>query len=187
MQHAVHAETGKPFEEIIQASKVHDIIVIGQRTSFRSGSGEETVDTLHRIMERGLTPVVALPKEPRDVRHVIVTYDGSLQSARAIQMYLMLGVWDDCQTALLTVNDDADEGAELLDSMRGYFASYGVDADTVVAPGNPRDSILSQAREREADLLVIGAYGRNRLTSFFVGSTARAIVADAGIPLFLYH
>jgi nucleotide-binding universal stress UspA family protein len=187
VQHAVHAETGKPFEEIIQASKYHDVIVIGQRTSFRYGSGDETGDTLHRIMERGLTPVVALPKEARDVRKVLVAYDGSLQSARAIQMYLMLGVWDDCETTLITVNDDADAGAELLDDMRGYFSSYGVEAGTVVSEGDPTDAILSHIRESGVDLLVMGAYGRNRLTSFFVGSTTRAVVDAADIPVFLYH
>jgi len=133
VQHAVHAETGKPFEEIIHASKYHDVIVIGQRTSFRYGAGDETGDTLHRIMERGLTPVVALPKQPREVGKVLVTYDGSLQSARAVQMFLMLGVWDDCETTLITVNDDADAGAEMLDDMRAYFGSYGVDADTIAA------------------------------------------------------
>ena len=138
-------------------------------------------------MERGLTPVVALPKEPRDVGKVLVAYDGSLQSARAIQMYLMLGVWDECETTLITVNDDADAGAELLDDMRGYFASYGVDADTVVSSGGPTDAILAHLRESRADLLVMGAYGRNRLTTFFVGSTTRAVVHDAGVPVFLYH
>ncbi|MBT5710112.1 universal stress protein, partial [Candidatus Poribacteria bacterium] len=66
--HTIHAETGKPFEEIIEASKYHDVIVIGQRTAFRYGAEEETGDTLNRILEHGLTPVVALPAEPRDIR-----------------------------------------------------------------------------------------------------------------------
>jgi nucleotide-binding universal stress UspA family protein len=185
--HAVHAETGKPFEEIIEASKYHDVIVIGQRTAFRYGAEEETGDTLHRILERGLTPVVALPEEPRDIRKVLVTYDDSLQSARAIQMFLMLGIWDHCETTIISVTDDAEDGDRLLESCRDYFASYGVQADAVRAEGRPSAAILDHIRENGTDLLVMGAYGRNRLTNFFVGSTTRAIVQDAGIPIFLYH
>lgn len=187
VRHAVYAGTGKPFEEIIEASKYHDVIIIGHRTAFRYGAGEETGDTLHRILERGLTPVVALPAEPRDIRNVLVAYDGSLQSARAIQMFLMLGIWARCDTTILTVSDDPAEGDRLLTDMQDYFASYAVDAAVVRATGRPADAILDQIARTEADLLVMGAYGQKRLASFFVGSVTKAIVEDARIPVFLYH
>ncbi|MBT5710357.1 universal stress protein, partial [Candidatus Poribacteria bacterium] len=114
-------------------------------------------------------------------------YDDSLQSARAIQMFLMLGIWDECETTLITVTDDADDGDRLLESLRDYCASYGVPANVVRAEGRPSAAILGHIRENDTDLLVMGAYGRNRLTNFFVGSTTKATVQDAGIPIFLYH
>ncbi len=185
--YALHAETGKPFEEILEASKYHDVIVIGQRTSFCYGARDETGDTLHRVLERGLTPVVAMPTECRDIGKVLVAYDGSLQSARAVQMFLMLGVWAHCETTIMTVSDDPAHGDHLLAAMQDYFASYAVEASVVRAEGRPSNSILDQVERTGADLLVMGAYGQKRLASFFVGSTTKAVVEDAAIPVFLYH
>lgn len=114
-------------------------------------------------------------------------YDGSLQSARAIQMFLMLRVWAHCETTIMTVSDDPTDGDGLLAAMQEYFASYAVEAAVVRAEGRPSDAILDQVQRTGADLLVMGAYGQKRLASFFLGSTTKAVVEDAGIPVFLYH
>ena len=46
INYAVHADTGRPFEEIIEESKYHDFLVLGQKTFFRYNVADEPGNTL---------------------------------------------------------------------------------------------------------------------------------------------
>jgi nucleotide-binding universal stress UspA family protein len=48
-----------------------------------------------------------------------------------------------------------------------------------VVEGNPRDAILDEAREWNADLIVVGSHGYGRLKRMMLGSVAGAVVANA--------
>lgn len=55
----------------------------------------------------------------------------------------------------------------------------------VVTVGMPAHEILRVARERRADLIVMGARGPNPIDALFFGSTARGVVRDAPCPVLM--
>ena len=59
----------------------------------------------------------------------------------------------------------------------------GVKVTRVVRDGQPRAEIVDAARERGADLVVVGAHARGRLARFIVGSTAEWVVRHAHCPV----
>lgn len=187
VSYTLHADTGTPFEEIIEESKYHDFIVIGQKTFFNHNMADEPGDTLDRILRRGITPVFAVPERVDEVKKVLVAYDNSIQSARAIQIFLLLGIWTQCPITLINVNDDADAGNEVLNSLGEYFESYGVQPEKACLKGKPDSVITSYVHDNQIDLLVMGAYGRNNLRSFFFGSVTKGLIENTNIPLFIYH
>ncbi|MCZ6681008.1 MAG: universal stress protein [Candidatus Poribacteria bacterium] len=187
INYAVHADTGRPFEEIIEESKYHDFLVLGQKTFFRYNVADEPGDTLDRILTRGLTAVLTVPDQVREIRNVLVAYDDSVQATRTIQMFLLLGIWNQCQITLLNVNEDLNQGNELLDRLRDYFGSYGIEPEKVCLTGKSDAVLLSYINEHNIDLLVMGAYGKTRVVNFFFGSVTKSILEKADIPLFLYH
>ena len=50
---------------------------------------------------------------------------------------------------------------------------------TTVVEGNPKDVIIEEAREWDADLIVVGSHGYGRLKRMVLGSVAGAVVASA--------
>lgn len=50
---------------------------------------------------------------------------------------------------------------------------------TMVVEGNPKDVIVEEAREWDADLIVVGSHGYGRLKRMVLGSVAGAVVASA--------
>jgi nucleotide-binding universal stress UspA family protein len=64
---------------------------------------------------------------------------------------------------------------------------YRVQLEKVHLRGRVDEVILSYIREHEIDLLVMGAYGRRSVSEFVFGSVTKSLVAQAGIPLFIYH
>ncbi|MCG6657800.1 universal stress protein [Halomonas campisalis] len=55
--------------------------------------------------------------------------------------------------------------------------------ETRVLDGDPRHAIVEEARGEQADLIVMGKRGRNRIQEFLLGSTAEAIARDAHCPV----
>ncbi len=47
--------------------------------------------------------------------------------------------------------------------------------------------LLRWARELDAGLMVMGAYGQPLLKEFLLGSVTKTVLRDSSIPLFLYH
>jgi len=63
----------------------------------------------------------------------------------------------------------------------------GVEADTEIAKGYPPDAILEVARQRGADLIVMGSHGRTGLRRLFLGSVAEAVLRMSPIPVLVVH
>ena len=182
----LHADTGRPFSEIIEESKFHDFIVVGKRTFFQY-TADETYETLEQILKNGLTPVLAVPDSVREIKNVLVAYDNSAPVSKAVHMFLLLGIWNACDITLLTVNDDAEVGQALLENLAGFFESYGIKPDLVTQSGHPDEVVKSYIAENDIDMLVMGAYGRKSIRKFFVGSVTQHLIQETTIPLFLYH
>jgi nucleotide-binding universal stress UspA family protein len=55
----------------------------------------------------------------------------------------------------------------------------GVAVTTKVVEGNPKEVIVEEAREWDADLIVVGSHGHGRFKRAVLGSVAGAVVANA--------
>jgi nucleotide-binding universal stress UspA family protein len=55
--------------------------------------------------------------------------------------------------------------------------------DVVVVWGNPVEQLLTQADEKNCDLIVMGTHGRGSLADAMIGSTARRVVRRSKKPV----
>ena len=60
-----------------------------------------------------------------------------------------------------------------------------IEADVVVTSGNVLDEILSEARSREIDLIVMGYHVRGNLGEAILGSTTRRLLRRSHVPVML--
>jgi nucleotide-binding universal stress UspA family protein len=56
-------------------------------------------------------------------------------------------------------------------------------AESVLVRGDPCEGILHVARERNADLIVMGTHGRRGLSRAFLGSVAERVVRTSPTPV----
>jgi len=55
----------------------------------------------------------------------------------------------------------------------------GLTAEAAVRDGEPRSAIVDEAKEWDADLMVVGSHGHTGLKRWLLGSVAQAVVAHA--------
>ena len=75
------------------------------------------------------------------------------------------------------------EANEKLEVQCRELARAGVKASSVIRTGNAFHEIAEQAREQNADLIVIATHGRGAVAHALVGSTAERVVRHAPCPV----
>jgi len=59
----------------------------------------------------------------------------------------------------------------------------GIDAEYVLAYGQPADTIMKIAREKKADLIVMATHGRTGLKRAIMGSVAEKVIRESSQPV----
>ncbi len=140
-------------------------------------------------------PVVILPESKTWNRRVgidtvVVAWDFSRNASRAVFDAMPILKKAKLVHVLTVTNekkiDTKRSGAELAK----YLASHGVEVslDIVDAAGRHIDEVFAaQVALRDANLLVMGAYGHSRLRELVLGGATRAMLTRPTVPTFLSH
>jgi nucleotide-binding universal stress UspA family protein len=134
------------------------------------------------------------------LRRLLVPIDGSEQAERAIVLALAIArermgriifchiVRASDISALAGGIEDVvvalcDEAQALLAEAVDRARMEGVEAEAALAEGDFVEAILRLARERSADVIVMGTHGRRGLKPFVIGSLAEAVLNRSTIPV----
>jgi nucleotide-binding universal stress UspA family protein len=180
-----------PFQAIVDEARCADLIIVGLRTHFHFETMEGPGDTLRRLMECAVCPVVAVPKDADLPKRAIIAYDGSIQAARALRAYVQFAGYDapTRNVTLLHVGEGTDEDQQVqLEQARRYVEGYGFQTKSMTRTGKPAQVIEEVAEEHRPCVVVLGAYGRRGIIKdLFFGSTAENLIAHERFPMFVYH
>ena len=72
---------------------------------------------------------------------------------------------------------------ETIQHFVGEFDLEGIEAEYCTMSGQPQSEIIRMARERQADLIVVGSHGRTGLSQLLIGSVAEKVVRKASCPV----
>ncbi len=182
-------ETEETETEAIVSQGLYSDAVILERAFVDEGPKVLALNTA--LFETPGAVLVTPPKAPAAIgRNVAVVWSPTVQSARAVRTSLPILQTADSVT-VLTNSERADaDPTELAD----YLSVHGVKAELrsfegagLTARGRGR-AILAATAECGADLLVMGAYGENRLTALIgLGRATRKVVSATKIPTLLQH
>ncbi len=141
-------------------------------------------------------PVLALPYawERRPIgRRVIIGWDGERESARTVSDALpLLRRAENVQVVVVgSQHGPRDRHGDLPGAdIAAHLARHGVpvEASSQGMTEIPvADALLSAAADSDADLLVMGAYGRSRFREMVLGGTTRRILGEMTLPVLMSH
>ena len=73
----------------------------------------------------------------------------------------------------------SDRYQRLVDETAKRLKNLGIKAEGVIREGSPGKTIINEAKEWDADLIVVGAHGLSGLESLIMGNVARHVVDHA--------
>lgn len=184
-------EQGNPFENLVKAWRYHDLCVLGTRGWFDHGLVPEPENALLRLISQGMRPLVAVPATVRAVKRVLIAYNGSLESAKAMKQFLQAPPWEGLEVHIVCVGaaKTGEDAQVLLTDAASYARDHGHEpsVSNPPCPAAPWETLLDRAAEIGADLIVLGSSYRRILLSERFGRNTINLIRTAELPLFLSH
>ena len=183
---------GWPASEIENLSEEHDIIVIGKATDFHFELEEDSNLTVRHLARDNPRPIIVVPSKENDIsedHNILIAYDGSLQAARSLHMFLLLGLARDKKLHLTSVAKTKAEANRIVGPAQRMCEQHGYKASSEgIESSESIELILKEKiKTMKPSLLVMGAYSRNGLKELIFGSTTEHMIKDPSVPVFIHH
>ncbi len=142
----------------------------------------------------GMAPVLIVPESglaPGQGRKIVVAWNQSTEALVAIRR--ALPVLRDAESVNIAIIDPPRQGQERSDPggpLGQWLARHGVRCEvSVLARTEPKisDIIIRHARDIDADLIVMGAYGHSRLRQAILGGATRNMLEVTELPVLMSH
>jgi len=180
-------EVGREDDGVAAHGRLADLIVAARPTEESDVSTNLTLNAA--IFETGRPVLVVPPGEVAEPgRKIVISWNGSAQSARAVASAMPLLRAAESVTAF-TVDSGRTSG-ERAPELASYLQWHGITANTQTISG-PSSTVgpklIEDLGAEGADLLVMGAYTHSRMRQLILGGVTRYVLEQASVPVFMAH
>ena len=183
------AETAT-LDMLVAMGRSADLLVLGRPCSDPENVAPATVEAALYECAR---PVLIAPPQPGTgpIKSVVLAWNGSFQAARAMNYALPFLEQASSVTVLVVGTQPDDVGAPyLVRHLKRHGITARTDAiDPGAVSGRARGrNLLEYTNNSNADLLVMGAYGRGQVLTFLgLGGATGKVISSCRVPLLLAH
>lgn len=179
---------GDPGQEIIAESYKHDLVYLAEKTYYKYFTQESPCNTGEKVIRHTPRPAIIHKKKGQKNLNVFAT-DGSAGSARAIQMFVSLGLGQGTPITIISVDSHKETAEKQCENSAAYLRLHGWEPE--LRPIHSTESadivILDEMEHLKPDFTIMGAYGVSGLREFFLGSVTKKLVEESSHSIFIYH
>lgn len=171
-----------PFDEIGRSENTELVILNGTDAAFDT-IDEPVLVRLKAILNKTDVPVLVTRNTESELRRPLFAFSGSDKSRQMLRTGLLLLGRVIKRGLVLAVGKDSSELREALDEASRIGGDFQLNLETRIVEGDVATSILSEAAANDCDLIVCGAYIRNRLQRAISSSITEELLDRCPLPL----
>lgn len=179
-------------DSLLRQTQCADLVVISQPDPSLPGY-RQRLESVEELLLACARPVLLIPYthlDPLRVRRVLVTWDGSRESVRAMTDALpWLREAEHVTLVHWRQTPDAVPPAPGLAAVQQWLARHDVRAEVrdEITPLAVGEALLNAASDHAADLVVMGAYGHARWAERLFGGVSRTLLSSMTVPVLMSH
>ena len=176
-----------PVDMVASHWRYHDLVVFGMRGLFDYGLVEDGEATVVDMIRSGVRPILAVTKDFKSIRRVLIGYSGSMESAKAMKRYIQMGLWPEASIGIATCGADEGKCRQLLEDAAEYCHSYSVEPELIYRKEPAAEGLAAAADELRADMVVVGDSFRSTWVQRTLGRTTLQLLRQDKRELMLWH
>jgi nucleotide-binding universal stress UspA family protein len=178
-------EHGNIADTILDRAQVNDLIVLKLSHPPRPEFISRLKSGMRTIIRQSTRPILVVRDQVSTMNHLLLAYDGSPKGEEALYIGKYLGQKYRKHISLLVVCEKEERGNELMERAKAYLGKICVSSIMREATNGVSQTILEAAKEKGADMLLIGGYGFPPLLEVFFGSTVDDVLRGTQIPVLI--
>lgn len=177
---------------IAHRTRFSDLVVLPR--PYGEGRAYDCEAITEAALFNGQVPVLIIPDQgdfPPEIKNVVVAWNESSEALNAIRFAMpFLQGADNVSIAIIDPPQHGPERSDPGGMLSQMLSRHGVRAEvSVLARTMPRvsDILNRHARDKDADLVVMGAYGHSRFRESILGGATRHMLEVAEVPVLMAH
>ncbi|MFH1728181.1 MAG: universal stress protein [Pseudomonadota bacterium] len=181
---------GVPAKNIILESIFYDIVVMGLRTFFHFETDNEPGDSLDKVLDHSVTPIIAVPETPvvfneNEKTKTILAFNNTLPSARALQKFAQLACKANYDLTILMSNKEMELAEFALNEAKQYLEAHGFKDVKTKWTSQDIVNAFEEKYYEEAEFFVLGAHSKSGLINFNVGKLNKFLIKEGQKPIMI--
>ena len=171
---------------IAERSLNSSITILGRDGRFGGGRGGLFGATAEAVTRKTTRPILIVPAGAQVTGPIVLGFDGSPGSKLAAKLTVALANGLGEQVHVFVDSKDKGRAVTRFEDVRKLVSGLASPIrETSSTLGRPDVKLVDAARDANAGMIVMGAFGRNRITDYFIGSNAAAVVRTSAVPVLL--
>jgi nucleotide-binding universal stress UspA family protein len=173
-------------DRIVERGQKTDLLVVGrdgQHAAYRTGLIGSTASG---VIRKTAKSALVVPSRAQLAGPIVLAFDGSAGSRLGANLALQIATRLGEPIHVFVDSKDKGRAIARFEEVRSLVGALPVPVREISSTlGRPDVKIVDSAREIHAGLIVMGAYGRNRITDYFLGSNSAAVVRTSPVAVLL--
>ncbi|MEO6285357.1 MAG: universal stress protein [Dyadobacter sp.] len=182
-----HMLTANPAstEEIIKESRFADLLILGVN---QDESERALSQAVQMIVSKAECPVILAPKEFQEIDQILFAYDESASCVYAMKQFTYLfPELDEKKLTIIEVRDQANDPKPDIEKLHRLIKAHYNNMDFHVLNGDIVEELYALLNGRKRTMVIMGSFGRGRLSRLLLPSTAELLLKNISLPIFIAH
>ena len=177
---------GKIEQIIVEEAQKADVVLMAKKGEhFHLKEGGLLGSVAEAVVRNCGKPVMVTPEIFTEIESMGIAYDGSEPAKKALKLSLEISTQAAWPLTVVMITADTKKADKLCTEAEELAENCSADCAMIVLQGKESEEILKFIREGSVELMVMGAYGDNRLRELFLGSTTTQVIRKSSIPVLL--
>lgn len=166
-----------------------DLSILGKRGETAEFASGHLGANLERAIRASHKPCLVTPQHYRAIARILFAYDGGKSCQKALQFLSESAAFRGLDLHILTVAKKPEDETAIarLEEAETKVRHAGFIPTCQIVVGEPEQIISEYAEKQAIDLLIMGAYGHNRIRHLVIGSTTAQTLRSVRIPVLLFR
>lgn len=179
-----------PYLDIVYEAEKNQVNLVVVGTHGRTGIRRLIMGSVAaKVIGHAPCKVLVVPLNAKvECRNILMATDGSSYSDAAASE--AIGMAKRCESLLfvISVASSDEEMSSAQDNVRKVVdmaEKQGIQIESIITRGGAYEAILEAAKQKKADLIVMGSHGRTGLKKLLMGSVTEKVVSHAEVAVLI--
>lgn len=174
--------------DLVYESRFTDLLVVNVKNSSQTAVSDRIPESVQNILSKAECPVILGSTEFNVIDEILFAYDGKASCVYAIKQFSYLfPEMRHTKLTLIQVEENDPQPSNTYEMLNRLLSRHYSNVAFCFLKGDLVQELTALIKNKKSALVIMGSFGRGRLSRLLIPSTAERLLEKISLPLFIAH